>query len=79
MGTITISVDDTVEEKFRARAKQVHGERKGALGQAITEAMALWVAENDQKEIAESALALMERGQDLGTREYRTRDDLYEF
>jgi hypothetical protein len=78
MGTMTISVDDHVEKEFRTRAKKVHGERKGALGLAVTEAMELWVAETDQHEIAQSALALMETGQDLGTRKYRTRDDLYD-
>jgi len=78
MGTMTISVDDTIEQKFRARAKKVHGERKGSLGQAVTEAMDLWIAENDQREIAQSALALMENGHDLGKRKYRTRDDLHD-
>ncbi len=68
MGTMTISVDDNVEKKFRAKAKKVHGEQKGALGRAVTEAMDLWVAENDQQEIAQSALALMETGHALGTR-----------
>ncbi len=77
MGTMTISVDDNVEKKFRAKAKKVHGERKGALGQAVTEAMDLWIAETDQQEIAQSALALMETGHALGPRKYRTRDDLH--
>ena len=78
MGTMTINVDDNVEKKFRAQAKKVHGERKGALGQAVKEAMDLWIAEKDQQEIAQSALALMETGQDLGTRKYRTRDDIHD-
>ena len=78
MGIMTVSVDDHVEKKFRARAKKVHGERKGALGQAVTEAMDFWVAEKDQQEIAQSALALMETGHDLKTRKYRTRDDLHD-
>jgi hypothetical protein len=78
MGTMTISIDDNVEKKFRARAKKIHGERKGALGQAVTEAMDLWIAENDQQEIAQSALALMETGHDLGTRKYRNRDDIHD-
>jgi len=78
MGTMTISIDDAVEKKFRARAKKVFGERKGALGLAVTAAMDRWIAENDQEEIARSALALMERGQVLGTRKYRNRDDLHD-
>jgi len=78
MGTITISIDDEVERKFRDRVRQVSGERKGALGKAATEAIDLWVTEKTQQEIAEKALALMEQGYDLGARQYRTRDDLHE-
>jgi len=77
MGTITISIDDEVERKFRERVKRVHGERKGALGQAAAEALDLWVAEKTQEEIAKTALALMETTYDLGTRHYKSRDDLY--
>jgi hypothetical protein len=78
MGTMTINVDDTVEKKFRARARKVFGERKGALGLAVAAAMDRWVAENDQEDIARYALALMEKGQDLGARNYRNRDDLHD-
>jgi len=78
MGTITISIDDEIEKKFRDRAKKVHGERKGALGQAVAEAMNLWVAEKDQQEIARDALLLMKKGHQLGAKNYRTRDDLHD-
>jgi predicted transcriptional regulator len=78
MGTLTISVDDDIERKFRDRAKKLHGDRKGALGQAVTEAMDLWVAEKDQQEIAQSALLLMKKGRKLGAKNYRTRGDLHD-
>jgi site-specific recombinase XerC len=78
MGILTISIDDEVERKFRDRVRQVSGERKGALGKAATEAISRWVTEQSQQEIAKKALALMERGYDLGARQYRTRDDLHE-
>ncbi len=77
MGTITISIDDEVERKFRERVKRVHGERKGALGQAATEALDLWVGKKSQEEIAKTALALMETTYNLGTWQYTSRDDLY--
>jgi hypothetical protein len=78
MGILTISIDDEVEKKFRDRVRQVSGERKGALGRAATEAISRWVTEQSQQEIAQKALALMEQEYDLGTRQYRTRDDLHE-
>jgi len=78
MGILTISIDDDVEKKFRDRVRQVSGERKGALGKAATEAISRWVTEQTQQEIAQKALALMEQKYDLGSRHYRTRDDLHE-
>jgi len=78
MGTITISVDDEVERKFRDVAKRVCGERKGALGEATTEALELWVGKKVQEEIARTAFVLMEKEYDLGTRRYRARKDLHE-
>jgi hypothetical protein len=52
MGTITISVDNETERKFREVAIRVHGKRKGALGEATTEALNLWVKEKMQEEIS---------------------------
>jgi hypothetical protein len=77
MGTITISVDDETERKFREVVTRVHGKRKGALGEATTEALNLWVKEKMQEEISRTALILMEKEYDLGVRHYRTREDLH--
>ena len=78
MGTITISVDDETERKFREVAIRVLGKRKGALGQATTEALNLWVKEKMQEEISRVALILMEKEYDLGVWHYRTREELHE-
>jgi hypothetical protein len=77
MGTITISVDDEIERKFREVVTRVLGKRKGALGEATTEALNLWVKEKMQEEISRTALILMEKEYDLGVRHYRTRKDLH--
>lgn len=77
MGTITISIDDETERTFRERVKAVLGERKGALGQAVTEALGLWIREKTQDEIARSALAQMEKPYRLGERKYRSRDEIH--
>jgi hypothetical protein len=78
MVTITISVDDETDRKFREVVTRVHGKRKGALGEATTEALNLWVKEKMQEEISRTALLLMEKEYDLGVRHYRTREDLHE-
>ncbi len=62
MGTITISVDDKVEEKFRRTVETSVGNKKGDLGKAITEAMDKWVEEKRQKEIAERQMERSKKG-----------------
>lgn len=78
MGTITISIDDDTERRFRAAAKRKLGERKGYLGKAITEALETWLKNQDQDVIAKNALTLLATGYDLGTRTYKQRKDLYD-
>ena len=78
MGTITISVDDDTEKRFRAAAKKKLGERKGYLGKATTEALEIWVRKQTQEEIARDALALLETGHHLGRHTYTERKDLYD-
>jgi predicted transcriptional regulator len=41
MGTITIRIDDATEQRFREVAKNILGEKKGYLGRAINEEIAL--------------------------------------
>jgi hypothetical protein len=78
MGTITITVDDDTEKRFRAAAKKKLGERKGYLGKATTEALEHWVKKQTQEEIAQDALALLATGYPLGMRLYKERKDLYD-
>jgi len=78
MGTITISVDNDTEKRFREAAKKKLGERKGYLGKATTEALDLWIRKQTQEEIARDALALLETGHHLGKHHYKERKDLYD-
>jgi predicted transcriptional regulator len=78
MGTITISVDDEIEERFREVAKKKLGERKGYLGKATTEALEIWIRKQTQEDIARDALALLEKGHPLGKHIYKERKDLYD-
>jgi hypothetical protein len=78
MGTITISIDDDTEKRFRVAAKKKLGERKGYLGKATTEALECWVKQQTQEEIAHDALALLETGHHIGEYLYTERKDLYD-
>ena len=78
MGTITISVDNDTEKRFREAAKKKLGERKGYLGKATTEALDLWIRKQTQEEIARDALDLLKFGYHLGKHLYKERKDLYD-
>jgi hypothetical protein len=78
MGTITISVDDDTEKRFREAAKKKLGVGKGCLGRATTEALEIWVRKQSQEEIARDALALLETGYQIGRHLSTERKDLYD-
>ncbi|GAA5262098.1 hypothetical protein [Methanocalculus sp.] len=78
MGTITLSIDDETERRFRSTARKVIGERKGYLGEAATDAMKLWIHEKTQEAIAKDALELIRKTYHFGEKKYRYRKDLYD-
>ncbi|ABN57779.1 MULTISPECIES: hypothetical protein [Methanoculleus] len=78
MGTITLSIDDGTEQDFRRLVEKILGKRKGALGEAATEAMKIWIREKTQEEVAQDALELTEKAYHLGARKYTSRKDLYD-
>jgi len=62
MGVVTVTIDDEVEERFREKLKQ-QGAGKGAMGEAVSEALEKWINENesekrDWEKIAEEGLEL---------------------
>ena len=63
MGTMTITVQDDVEEQFRQTAIQLYGQRKGALGEAVTDAMNDWV---NKENATKTLVKLMEKGFHIG-------------
>jgi len=78
MGTITLSIDDETERRFRSTARKVIGERKGYLGEAATDAMKLWIHEKTQEAIAKDALELIRKTYRFGEMKYSSRKDLYD-
>ncbi len=62
MGTVTISISDETEQKFRQTVKQKLGEGKGKLGKAVEEALRKWFEEDEQQKLRQEALALLKKG-----------------
>ncbi|MFA5613257.1 MAG: hypothetical protein WC993_02175 [Methanoculleus sp.] len=78
MGTITLSIDDRTEQEFRRLVEKILGRRKGALGEAATEAMDLWIREKTQEEVVRDALELTGKAYHFGAWKYTSRKDLYD-
>ncbi len=78
MATMTISVTNEVEKKFRAIASKIYSRKKGYLGKAVTEAMHKWIEEKRQEEIAREELKVLEKGYEMGKLRIKTREEIYE-
>lgn len=78
MGTVTISIDDDTEARFRSYVYKEYGKSKGVLGQAIKEAIDKWIREKKQENIAKEALIDLKKGHDLGKLLYKKREELYD-
>jgi len=77
MATITVTVDDEIEARFRAKALQKFGKKKGTLGKAFNSAMDKWV-ESEKDDATEETLKMLEKGFDMGKLKYKSRDELHE-
>jgi predicted transcriptional regulator len=76
--TLTFSVNAEVERKFRRVARAAQGSKKGYLGRALTDAMERWTKEMEEADTVAAAMALLEKGVDLGGMKYGHRDELHE-
>ena len=77
MATITINVDDETETKFRESVKHELGDKKGALGTAVKEALGMWISHKNQEEIMHRQLQWLEKGFHMSAKKYN-RDELHE-
>ncbi len=78
MGTITLTIENSTEEKFRELVRKKLGGRRGSLGEATTQALEFWMHHETQEEIARDALALLATGHNFGKHCYSERKDLYD-
>ena len=78
MGTITINIDDEIEKRFRTLVSKIYHDKKGNLGNAVTEALKKWIDEVTQKQISERELRILDKGFNMGKFKFKTREELYE-
>ncbi len=74
MKTITINVEEEIENTFRKRAYQIYGKKKGTLGKAVNEAMKEWAI---KRKYLEQCMNLLKNGIDMGKIMYTKREELY--
>lgn len=74
--TITVNVEESVEEEFRKFAGKEYGKRKGYLGKALTQAMNEWVQRRNN-DIEARALKLLKSGIKMKQWKFN-RDELHE-
>jgi len=78
MGTITININDEIENQFRTLARKTYHDKKGYLGNAVTCALQKWIDEVTQKQIAERELKILDKGFVMGKLKFTSREELYE-
>jgi predicted transcriptional regulator len=78
MGTVTISLSDEVEKRFREVITRECGTNKGAISNAITEAIELWINETRQRSLADAGRKILAKKHDIGEWHYSHRKELYE-
>jgi hypothetical protein len=62
MATITLNVNDEINNEFRNVVKSKFGVGKGILGKAIEEAIKKWIFEEKQKELSNEGLMMLKEG-----------------
>lgn len=75
--TITVNVEEEVDEEFRKQAGLRYGKRKGYLGKALTEAMKEWAKKKEAADLENQMLKLLHEG--IKGKKWRfNRSELYE-
>jgi hypothetical protein len=62
MATMTINISEDIAKRFREAVKTRIGEGKGILGRAVEQALAIWIHEKLQEQIADRQKKLMAEG-----------------
>lgn len=78
MGVITISINKKDEENIRKLARQIYGNKKGAISKVISESVHYRIKEIEQGNLRKQALELLNKGHFMGKKYWKKREDLYE-
>ena len=78
MGIMTISVDDSIEERFRKAVAKKFGEEKGAISKGVEFGMEKVIEDVDLEDLRRRAIQRLEKGYKLGFKGYTNRSELYE-
>ena len=74
--TITVNINEKIENEFREKAALKYGKRKGYLGKAMTEAMDQWMRNLDS-DIEAQSLKMLKEGIKMKKWKFK-REELYE-
>ncbi len=74
--TVTVNLDETIEKRFKEKARLKYGNRKGSLARALNEALEEWLNNDDQGVLREN-MRLLNNGIEMKKWDFR-REDLYE-
>ena len=77
MGTITLNIEDSIEEKFRKATTLTYGTYKGSLGKAANIALEQWTDKEIKRNEARM-LELLETGFKMGKLNFKSRAELHE-
>ncbi len=73
---MTVNLDETIEKKFREKARLKYGNRKGSLAMALNDALEDWLKGND-KDVLKENLKLLNGGIKMKKWNFK-REDLYD-
>ena len=74
--TVTVNLDESIEKRFREKARLKFGNRKGSVAMALNEALENWLKQDSQDALSEN-LNLLENGIMMKKWDFK-REDLYE-
>ncbi len=74
--TVTVNLDESIEKRFKEKARLKYGNRKGSLAKALNEALENWLKDESQDLLKEN-LKLLNNGIEMKKWNFN-REELYE-
>ena len=74
--TVTVNLDESIEKRFKEKARLKYGNKKGSLAKAFNEALDEWLKSDDQELLNEN-LRLLDEGILMKKWNFK-REELYE-